>query len=134
MNKFLSREEFIKWRDAGKHLPRLMRDFHDQKHIFKRIQWLVNQSKKQEPDDIYLNYLPEFNINMIYTIDFFLWFMAARGYTLQKSRKKFNFIKIEDSLKELEDAEDKILKRILKPKVQTNPLDFPHTKKDLFED
>ena len=32
----------------------------------------------------------------IYIIDWFLWYMAGRGYTLQKSRKKVNFREFED--------------------------------------
>lgn len=62
-----------------KHLPAFLRDFHDQKDVFKAIQWWRNKghTTKQNID---------WMAGHIYVIDTFLRFMAYHGYTLQKSR------------------------------------------------
>ncbi len=71
--------KFRDWRDQGKHLPEFMRDFHDQKDVFKSM---LN----------YFNNAEEMPVNWqdahVFTIDWFLWFMAAHGYTLQKTKAK----------------------------------------------
>lgn len=73
------------WRDKQKHLPEFMRDFHDQKDLFKAI------SQYLEIDDDH----PAKNVSWVtahcYTIDVFLWFMAQHGYTLQKSKSNLEF-------------------------------------------
>jgi len=71
-----------KWRDKGNHLPRFMRDFHDQKELFKAIHDLTAHEIKDR-----LGWVDAH----IYTIDMFLWFMARHGYTLQRSRKRMDF-------------------------------------------
>jgi hypothetical protein len=72
------------WLNSGEYLPEILRDFHDQKDIFKVMHYLYqdNESAKRVPN--WVN-------GQIYTIDWFLWFMASRGYTLQKSRKNIDF-------------------------------------------
>jgi len=79
-------QELKTWIESGKHLPEFLRDFHDQKDIFKTI-----HQKYQNP-----NKPP--NVNWIdahiYTVDWFLWYMASHGYTLQKSRADQNFLKM----------------------------------------
>lgn len=67
--------------ESGEYLPKRMRDFHDQKELFKSMHYLFQGNKGFEQ-------IPSWVIGHIYIIDFFLWFMAARGYTLQKTRKK----------------------------------------------
>lgn len=73
------------WLDESRHLPKFLRDFHEQKAIFKRIHGLLRE-KEQKSD------VPRLDITWIdahiYTIDKFLWHMALRGYTLQKNRNK----------------------------------------------
>lgn len=70
------------WMKSGKHLPAFMRDFHDQKSLFKCI---FERTKPQEIDVIKdVNWVKAH----IFTIDCFLWFMARRGYTLQRTRRK----------------------------------------------
>lgn len=68
-----------KWLNSGKFLPEFMRDFHDQKEIFKGIHLIYDDKTKQMPSWVSAHQ---------YVIDWFLWFMASRGYTLQKARKK----------------------------------------------
>lgn len=69
-----------KYLESGKHLPEKMRDFHDQKDLFKSMHHLY-QDKDNAPVQSWID-------GHIYIIDWFLWFMASRGYTLQKTRKK----------------------------------------------
>lgn len=67
---------------AEKHLPIFMRDFHDQKDLFKAISMTY----------------PEHPVSWVdghcYTIDRFLPFMAKHGYTLQRTRAKMRFADI----------------------------------------
>jgi hypothetical protein len=67
--------------DQNKHLPKIMRDSHDQKDLFKAIDNTFSQ-----PDANRVNWVDAH----IYTIDTFLWVMAAHGYHLQKSRNVFH--------------------------------------------
>lgn len=78
-------EQFL---SEGKYLPKFMRDFHDQKDLFKLIHWLYDpdMSKSGDGKDI-----PNWVQSQCYTIDWFLWFMASRGYTLQKNRTSIEF-------------------------------------------
>lgn len=68
---------FRGWRESGKHLPIFMRDFHDQKDLFKAMHHYFSDSSS----------IPVNRIDgHVYVVDCFLWFMAAHGYTLQKTR------------------------------------------------
>ena len=79
---------FDQWRKAGKHLPVFMRDFHDQKEVFKTI------FDKYDISDLDISWRDAH----IFTIDYFLWFMADHGFTLQKNRTKVDFHDIGDTL------------------------------------
>lgn len=73
-----------------KYMPPEFRDFHDQKDLFKLI-----FSKIQIPKEIdHMSWVDAH----IYTVDVFLWFMAKRGYTLQKARHNIDFINIEEEI------------------------------------
>lgn len=74
-------DNLIKWLKTGKYLPEPMRDFHDQKNLFKSMHFLHQDCEGADKN-------PNWVQGHIYIIDFFLWFMASRGYTLQKTRKK----------------------------------------------
>ena len=71
----------LQYLQSGQHLPKKMRDFHDQKELFKSMHHLFQDNEGYENAPNWVN-------GHIYIIDFFLWFMASRGYTLQKTRKK----------------------------------------------
>lgn len=76
------------WLKSGEYLPEFMRDFHDQKDLFKALQPIMQRSV-----DGGNTYLENMNWTMahIYVVDVFLWCLARRGYTLQKSKKKLDF-------------------------------------------
>lgn len=70
----------------GRYLPRFLRDFHDQKDVFKWIGRAVLRAKKVGDVDHYdVNWMNA----QVYVIDKFLWFMARHGYTLQPTRAKY---------------------------------------------
>lgn len=75
---------FREWRSKGRHLPAFMRDFHDQKDLFK----LMDATAQFQNKDLreYSRH-PDWIKAMTYTIDIFLWTMARYGYTLQPIRK-----------------------------------------------
>ncbi len=96
------------WLKEGKHLPVFMRDFHEQKRIFK---WIGNkvESSKQAPESwterMRLTMLPDWMSAHIYVLDYFLWFMAMHGWTLQRSRRPFAFRDWEADLREMEEQD-----------------------------
>lgn len=66
----------------NENLPDFMKDFHDQKDLFKAIyeQWKTGDNQVLED----VNWVDAH----VFTIDYFLWWMGLHGYKLQKSRKK----------------------------------------------
>lgn len=74
------------WMKNGKYLPDVMRDFHDQKDLFKAMHELQKPNAEPSPADE-VNWIA----GQCYVVDRFLWFMARRGYTLQRSRAKVPF-------------------------------------------
>lgn len=77
------------WLHSGEYLPEFMRDFHDQKDLFKALQEVVE--RRNEKDG--LSYTKDLNwvTAHVYTIDIFLWVLARHGWTLQRSRKRVPF-------------------------------------------
>ncbi len=67
----------------NENLPGFIKDFHDQKDLFKAIyqQYGEGNSKKLLVD---VNWVDAH----VFTIDVFLWWMGQHGYKLQKSKKK----------------------------------------------
>lgn len=84
------------WLKSAEYLPEFMRDFHDQKDLFKAIHELVSKNEGTQR----INWIDA----QIYTIDVFLWFMARRGYTLQRSRTKCDFLDIHQTISEQNEA------------------------------
>ncbi len=77
-----------KFLESGEYLPEFMRDFHDQKLLFKYLNEVVyNAKQKATWNKADLERLPDWISAQVYTIDFFLWVMGRHGFTLQKSRK-----------------------------------------------
>jgi hypothetical protein len=78
------------WSANGDYLPEPLKDFHDQKRVFKRIDELlqtrVAEYKREnsgfEPPESAVSWVA----GHIYVIDLFLWFMAQHGWTLQRVR------------------------------------------------
>src|SRR5687768_4809371 len=79
------------WLDSAEHLPLLMRDFHDQKDLFKAIHRWAYADGTKEPCS--------WADAHIYTVDMFLCYMAVHGYTLQRCRANVDFCDLGASLK-----------------------------------
>lgn len=90
------------WRKDGRHLPEFMRDFHDQKNLFRTIheKYQLDQIRRSIPPIDWVQ-------AHVYTIDAFLWFLAAHGWTLQRNAtKRFTFYSIETALERAQEARD----------------------------
>jgi hypothetical protein len=90
------------------YLPPIMRDFHDCKRLFKRINEVVDKARERDKDELgsaYTENLPTWVMAHVYTVDFFLWFMARRGYTLQRSRKKLPYVDLEQDLRDFDERQ-----------------------------
>lgn len=80
------------WMKSLRYLPLFMRDFHDQKDLFKAVHELIAVEKHEYAKDV------SWVVGQCYVIDIFLWFMAKRGYTLQKSRTKLPFADLHEDI------------------------------------
>lgn len=81
-------DKLSEWLTSGEYLPHFMRDFHDQKDVFKAMHNTIhNANENGNPRD-----------GHIYVVDTFLWYMARCGYTLQKSRKDVPFKDMQDDI------------------------------------
>lgn len=87
------------WLKSGEYLPEFMRDFHDQKDLFKALQEVVDRRNEADGQ---LSYTAEISwvSAHVYTVDVFLWCLARRGYTLQRSRKRVLFDDIHEFIGE----------------------------------
>lgn len=77
----MSIEKMNNFLESGDYLPFFLKDFHDQKVFFKSMHLLYQDNPSAD-------IVPNWRDGQIYTIDWFLWFCASRGYTLQKNRTK----------------------------------------------
>jgi hypothetical protein len=106
--------ELREWRKRGDHLPPFMRDFHDQKDLFKAIHDLYKlDDVKDHRDPI------SFVTAMIYTMDSFLWFMAGHGYTLQRCRAKQPFMNVHETVTAAREARDKAFAAMLNQHIES---------------
>ncbi|MGG8026293.1 hypothetical protein PGO13_19990 [Klebsiella aerogenes] len=86
-------DRLSEWLNSGEYLPRFMRDFHDQKDIFKTMHHTIhNADDNGNPRD-----------GHIYVVDTFLWYMARCGYTLQRSRKDVPFKELQEDIDRYKD-------------------------------
>lgn len=101
------------WMKSGHYLPKFLRDFHDQKDVFKAVHHIINVQGHEYCDGI------NFKKGQCYVIDIFLWFMARRGYTLQRARHKMNFrdldADVEAVTEERRAMATQLLKNAMKP-------------------
>lgn len=63
-------------------LPDCLKDFHDQKDVFKAIHQLYNGGETPIPGP------NSWVDNHIFVMDYFLWFMARHGYRLQRFKSR----------------------------------------------
>jgi len=78
-------DKTTEWLKSLQYLPEGLRDFHDQKDVFKAMHDIINVQGHEYARSV------DWVTGQCYVIDIFLWFMARRGYTLQRSRAKVPF-------------------------------------------
>ena len=91
--------EYVK---SGDHLPPQFRDFHDQKDLFKSIDVYIDREARGGRQVAW-------TAAHVYVIDIFLWYMAQRGWTLQRSRARVNFWNYREELSARREAEGRDL-------------------------
>ena len=94
----------LPWKQEAKHLPPFLRDFHDQKRVFKLLGEIAARSEAKHPDWVTAH---------CYTIDIFLWAMASYGWTLQRSRSDVAFADLDEALAEMQAREAEALRELL---------------------
>ena len=95
-----------KWLEDDKHLPEFLRDFHDQKDVFK----LIDKTWPQKDP----NHCVDWVRAHVYVIDRFLRFMALCGYTLQRTRVQAEFSDLGAAITEMKKKEAAVLAQLLK--------------------
>lgn len=98
-----SENELAKWLQSGGYLPEFLRDFHDQKDVFKAMHDTIgNANENGNARD-----------GHIYVIDTLLWYMGRCGYTLQKSRKNVVFKDMQDDIERSKEYRRKAFARVI---------------------
>lgn len=93
----------VKWLQSGEYLPGFLRDFHDQKDVFKAMHDTIgNANENGNARD-----------GHIYVIDTFLWYMGRCGYTLQKSRKNVEFKDMQDDIERSKEYRREAFARVI---------------------
>lgn len=95
------------WRKSGKYLPRFLRDFHDQKDVFKAMHSMVNVEGHDYAKEI------SWVAGHCYVIDIFLWHMARHGYVLRRADKKLPFEDIETNTRRRNEIDKAAMRAVL---------------------
>lgn len=93
----------IEWLQSGEYLPGFLRDFHDQKDVFKAMHDTIGNANENG----------NVRDGHIYVIDTFLWYMARCGYTLQKSRKNVEFKDMQDDIERSKEWRREAFSRVI---------------------
>lgn len=84
--------------ESGDHLPKPLKDFHNMKDVFK----LLHRKYGEAGTSYYKGTACEINWmdGSCYVVDWFLWFMAQRGWAMQRSRAKVEFTNLSEEIAE----------------------------------
>ena len=99
--------DYMQYNEEKKNLPDFMKDFHDQKDLFKTIyEWgLKNEHFKDLPNS--------WADNHVFVIDYFLWFMSIHGYKLQRIKSDIAFCDIHATIEQYKNERIKKLSLVL---------------------
>jgi len=95
------------WLENGSHLPPPLRDFHDQKDLFKAMHEIINLQGNDIAQKV------DWVTGQVYVIDVFLRFMGRRGYTLQRSRARVPFRDLDQDIRTAREARDAAASKVL---------------------
>lgn len=98
-------KEMQDWLDKLKYLPEELRDFSDYAKMFQAMHFKIANADSN-PD---INH----RTGCIYVVDTFLWYMASRGYTLQRCRKNFEYQDIDKDIQDMRDFTRKQFNQML---------------------
>lgn len=102
--------DYQQYNQEQKNLPDFMKDFHDQKDLFKCIQdWAARRETFKDLPNSWAD-------NHVFVIDYFLWFMSIHGYKLQKIKSDIDFCDIHKTVSDFTDKRVKSLSLILQGK------------------
>lgn len=113
------------WLRSGAYLPAPLRDFHDQKEVFKTLWQRVEKRKSKDPSTAsYLGSMGWVEAQVL-VIDHFLWFMAAHGWTLQRSRARIAdpYEDLDGAIHLRREAEVALLKTLMAAPMPSNSVD-----------
>jgi hypothetical protein len=115
------------WLKSGLYLPEILRDFHDQKDFFKFIGFRVSERFKFETENGRSSAMCYEGFNWMYfgiiVVDFFLWYMAMNGHTLQKSKKKLDFHNYEETMRSSREEWSKLIEGELSERLTTKEVE-----------
>lgn len=97
------------WLKSGKYLPEPLRDFHDQKNVFKAMHEILDVEGHEYAKPV------DWIAGQCYVIDIFLWFMARRGYTLQRTKRRGAFRDLDADVKEQKEKRADAFMRMVLP-------------------
>ena len=81
------------WRESKDYLPDFLRDFHDQKDLFKCMHEMIDVEKNEYAKTV------SWVAGQCYVIDIFLWFLSRYGYKIQRSSAKVEFENLNDAIR-----------------------------------
>lgn len=102
------------WLKTGLYLPRVIRDFHDQKDVFKWIWRRIEARKGVDPSAA--SYLAGMTWTgaQVFVVDHFLWWMAMHGYTLQPTRNgRDDYASWDASIRAMKDEDAAAFRKML---------------------
>ena len=103
----MKKKRLGEWLKSGAYLPPRLRDFHAQKDLFKTIEEMLARSPiSDEVRDSWIG-------RHVYVIDYFLWFMARHGYTLQRSRQPVEFEDLNATIAERQERDMEMFRKML---------------------
>lgn len=101
----------LQYVQSGEHLPQPLRDFHDQKDLFKLIHRTYGHQVESDPVH------PLKDMTWVaahcFAIDWFLWFMAQRGWTLQRSRASVEFRSLRADIEAMKEQDADAFRKML---------------------
>ena len=99
------RDRFLKG-DSYRYLPRFLRDFHDQKAVFKSVERHMGRDRD--------SYGVDWMAGQCYVVDRFLKYMALHGYTLQRTQVSgIDFCDLDATLREDRNRDVEVFKQML---------------------
>jgi len=101
------RDATTAWMQSHAHLPLFLRDFHDQKDLFQAMHEIIDIQSNTIARKV------DWVTGQVYVIDVFLWFMARRGYTLQRSRARVPFRDLDQDIRTAREARDAAASKLL---------------------